>query len=178
MKKIVVASKNPVKLNATLSGFQRMFPNETFKVEGVSVESGVNDQPMTDAETLQGAQNRAANARLAQPDADYWVGLEGGVEKQGTEMAAFAWMSIESKNDLSGKGKTGTFFLPPEVTRLIESGKELGEADDIIFGRTNSKQEGGAIGLLTDDVIDRTSYYTEAIVFALIPFKNPGYYKN
>ena len=30
MKKIIVASKNPVKINAALNGFQKMFPEETF----------------------------------------------------------------------------------------------------------------------------------------------------
>lgn len=161
MKRIIVASKNPVKLNATLSGFQRMFPNEEFTVEGVAAESGVSDQPMTDDETLTGAQNRVANARSLQPDADYWVGLEGGIEKKVSGMQAFAWMAIESKDGLSGRGRTGVFFLPPKVATLIDEGMELGDADDVVFGRTNSKQEGGAIGLLTDNVIDRAGYYTD-----------------
>ncbi len=34
--------------------------------------------PMSDAETLMGATNRANNAKKEVPDADYWVGLEGG----------------------------------------------------------------------------------------------------
>jgi len=176
MKKIIVASKNPVKLNATLTGFQRMFPNEEFGVEGVAADSGVPDQPMSDSETLQGAQNRVANARTSHPEADYWVGLEGGIENRNSDMEAFAWMVVQSKDGLTGKGKTGVFFLPPEIARLINSGMELGEADDIVFNKKNSKQSGGAIGILTDNAIDRTGYYTEAIMFALIPFKNPALY--
>jgi non-canonical (house-cleaning) NTP pyrophosphatase len=66
--------------------------------------------------------------------------------------------------------------LPPKVAELIAGGMELGPADDQVFGRTNSKQAGGAIGLLTDDVVTRSDYYTEAIIFALVPFKNPQYY--
>ncbi len=60
--KIVIASKNPVKINATLAGFQKMFPEETFEIESISVLSGVNDQPRSDTETFQGAWNRAENA--------------------------------------------------------------------------------------------------------------------
>ena len=75
-----------------------------------------------------------------------------------------------------GKGRSGTFFLPPKIAELIRQGKELGEADDIVFGRTNSKQENGAVGILTDGVVDRTKYYTEAVVLALIPFKNERLY--
>lgn len=177
MKKIIVASKNPVKLSATLNGFQRMFPNEEFEVEGVAAESGVSDQPFGDEETLRGAQNRVVSARAMQPNADYWVGLEGGIEKKDTDMIVFAWMAIESKNGLTGKGKTGAFFLPPAVTTLVNAGMELGEADDIVFKREASKQASGAIGILTNDVIDREQYYIDAIIFALIPFKNLELYK-
>jgi non-canonical (house-cleaning) NTP pyrophosphatase len=48
----------------------------------------------------------------------------------------------------------------------------LGEADDIVFGRSNSKQDNGAVGLLTDNVIDRAQLYEHAMILALIPFKN------
>lgn len=46
MKKIVVASTNPVKIKTTEVGFAKMFPDETFKVEGVSAKSEVPDQPL------------------------------------------------------------------------------------------------------------------------------------
>jgi non-canonical (house-cleaning) NTP pyrophosphatase len=59
---------------------------------------------------------------------------------------------------------------------LIKEGKELGEADDIVFQKENSKQKTGAVGLLTGNVLDRTSYYKEAIILALIPFKNKDLY--
>lgn len=176
MKKIIVASKNPVKLSAALNGFQRMFPGEEFEVEGVAAESGVSDQPFGDEETLRGAQNRVVSARTIQPSADYWVGLEGGIEKKGADMIVFAWMAIESKDGLTGKGKTGAFFLPPAVITLVNAGTELGEADDIVFNRENSKHASGTIGVLTDNAVDRERYYTDAIVFALIPFKNPELY--
>jgi non-canonical (house-cleaning) NTP pyrophosphatase len=71
-----------------------------------------------------------------------------------------------------GKSRTGTFFLPVEVARLIREWKELGEADDIVFNRSNSKQENGAIGILTGDIIDRAQLYEQAVILSLIPFKN------
>ncbi|MBZ9731756.1 DUF84 family protein, partial [Salegentibacter sp. JZCK2] len=82
-------------------------------------------------------------------NADYWVGIEGGIEKTGEkEMQAFAWIVVKSRQYI-GKGKTGTFFLPDEIISLINEGKELGEADDIVFGQNNSKQKNGAVGILT-----------------------------
>jgi len=176
MKKIIVASQNPVKLQATLTAFQRMFAEEQFEIEGVSVESGVSEQPASDNETYQGASNRVENAFTAAPDADYWVGLEGGIEVKNSQMESFAWMVVRGPQNLVGKGRTATFFLPPKVAEFINEGKELGEADDIVFGTTNSKQANGAIGLLTGDVITRAGYYTEAVIIALIPFKNSSLY--
>ncbi len=176
MKKIIIASKNPVKINATLNGFQKMFPNEQFEIEGVPVPSGVSDQPKNETEIFSGALNRAGNACKEKPDADFCVGIEGGIEETNSGMEAFAWVVIKAKGDGFGKGRTSTFFLPPQIAELIGQGKELGEADDIVFGRTNSKQENGAVGILTDNVVDRTKYYTEAVVLALIPFKNKKLY--
>lgn len=171
-KKIIVASKNPVKINAALSGFRKMFPQEVFEIEGVSVASGVSDQPMSDDETIRGARTRMENACAQHADADFWVGIEGGIEDAHNEMQAFAWIVVKSKDGNVGRGRTGMFLLPPQVARLVRQGKELGEADDIVFGKTNSKQENGAVGLLTDNIVHREQYYTDTVVLALIPFRN------
>ena len=60
------------------------------------------------------------------------------------------------------------------VAELLRGGMELGDADDLVFGRENSKQANGAIGLLTDNVIDREAYYIHALVMALARFKKVG----
>ncbi len=176
MKKIIVASKNPVKIQASLNGFRRMFPADKFSAQGVSVDSGVQSQPMTDAETLTGATNRANFAKKAFPEMDYWVGIEGGVEVLGNEIAAFAWIVVLAENQI-GKSRSGLFFLPKPVADLIHAGEELGTADDIIFGRKNSKQSGGAVGILTNNVIDRIQLYEHAMILALAPFKNRELYR-
>jgi inosine/xanthosine triphosphatase len=175
MKTVVVASQNPVKKQAALDGFLRMFPGESFQVQAVDVPSGVSDQPCSNPETLRGAENRALLARAALPQADFWIGIEGGVEKQDEGLAAFAWVVILSKVQ-QGQSRTGTFFLPRAVADLVHQGQELGRADDLVFGDTNSKQKNGAVGLLTNNVIDRAGLYTEAVILALIPFKNPQFY--
>ncbi len=172
---IVVASTNPVKIQAARAGFARLFPGQVSAAEGVAVESGVSAQPMSDAETLQGALNRARQAQRARPQADYWVGIEGGCELLGGELAVFAWVVVCAP-DRVGRGRTGLFFLPEAVARLVRGGMELGAADDLVFNRSNSKQQNGAIGLLTGDVIDRLAYYEHAVIMALVPFKNAALY--
>jgi len=164
---------------AARRGFEAMFAGDDFRFDRADVPSGVSRQPMTDAETLIGARNRATNACAARPEADFWVGIEGGVEDRGMKdegMHAFAWVVILGK-DLTGEARTGTFQLPPEVARLVRQGVELGHADDIVFQRSNSKQKDGAIGILTDGLIDRTAYYEHAVMLALVPFKKRELYQ-
>jgi inosine/xanthosine triphosphatase len=175
MKRVVIASGNPVKVQAVHNGLRRMFPAVALELSTVAVSSGVGHQPMSDAETLAGALNRAENAAALAPEADLWVGIEGGVQGIGAELAAFAWVVVRSQ-ERTGKGRTGTFFLPPAVAELVRHGVELGDADDRVFGRSNSKQENGAVGILTGDVIDRAALYEEAMILALIPFKNEALY--
>ena len=153
-----------------------MFPGVPCEVVSVEVPSGVRDQPRSDPETLAGALNRAEAAAAAMPESDYWVGIEGGIQEMGSDLAAFAWVVVRSAS-LSGRGRTGTFFLPPAVADLIRQGHELGTADDLVFGRSDSKRENGAVGILTDDVIDCTALYEHAVVLALIPFRNEGLYR-
>ncbi|KAK4457868.1 Maf/Ham1 [Cladorrhinum samala] len=171
---IVVSSKNPVKLGAALDGFANMFSKDgsRFTVKGVSVASGVPEQPMTDDETLQGALNRVQNAREAEPEADYWVGIEGGVNPHRGSLESFAWVVVTDKTGRTGKARTAAFYLPEEVAKLVRDGMELGPADDLVFGRQNSKQKNGAVGLLTDDAVTRKDIYVQAVTMALIPFKN------
>ena len=53
---------------------------------------------------------------------------------------------------------------------------ELGSANDIVFSKQNSKHNSGAVGLLTNDIITRTTYYQHAAVLALIPLVNKELY--
>ena len=175
MQKVVIASKNPVKINCTKEGFEKIFPDSSFEYEGVTVPSDVSDQPMTDEETLQGAINRAKNGQQHSPDAHFWVGIEGGIDEVEDGMIAFAWVAVVSADKI-GKSRTSTFYLPPKVVQLIHEGIELGYANDQVFGENNSKHKGGAVGSLTGGVLGRTEYYVQAVMLSLVPFRNPEIY--
>ena len=175
--RVVVASSNPVKIAATREGFERMFAGTPFEVTPCDVPSGVSSQPMSDAETRQGAANRAIAARARQPDANFWVGIEGGIEALRGHYIAFAWVVVHSSG-ITGESRSGTFLLPSRVAALVDEGMELGHANDLVFGKHNSKQHAGAVGLLTDGVIDRAQLYEHAMQLALIPFKQEALYGN
>ena len=80
------------------------------------------------------------------------------------------------KKPIFGLAKTATFLLPSSLATLIEQGMELGHADDKVFGRVNSKQGSGTVGILTDGLIDRAAYYEHALTLALVPWIRPDVY--
>jgi len=173
--KIVIASTNPAKIEAVKIAFEDIYNNIKFEFIPIEAKSGVSRQPIR-LETLKGATNRANDAYCKNPNANYWVGIEGGIEKNGNEYEAFAWIVVKTKDKIS-RGKTGTFILPAKVGNLIDQGMELGEADDIVFGMKDSKKSIGAVGILTKGNITRAKYYAEAVKLALIPFINKEYYE-
>ena len=178
MIKVLVASENPVKISAVRLGFEKMFPGEKFEVVGVASNSGVPDQPVGHDQTLEGAKNRVADLRARFAEYDYYTGIEGGIDHNDLGTEVFAWVHIKHRDGTEGLGKTGSFYLPPAITDLIKSGHELSTASDKVFNETKSGHKNGTVGILTGDVIDRTAYYMEAMVYALIPFKNPALYSS
>jgi len=88
-----------------------MFLDQDFEFIGVSTPSGVADQPISNSETFLGAKNRANTIFGKFKDADFHVGIEGGIEQFENEMEAFAWIFILSK-DKCGKREQELFFFP------------------------------------------------------------------
>jgi inosine/xanthosine triphosphatase len=170
-----VGSENPVKVGCVAEAVAGFFPEA--RAIGVSTDSLVSAQPASDHEMYIGALNRARQALARIDAADYGVGIEGGILDTDHGMWAYAWVVIVDRENRIGKGQSGRFLLPEGVVRLIRrEGLELGEADDRFFGRSNSKQQEGAIGILSDGRITRSQLYKPAVVFALLPFAHPEYY--
>lgn len=185
---VVVASQNPTKVDAVEEAFRRVFLNasvsEAFKITGIKVDTGVAEQPMGDEETKQGALNRAETVRVLHPDADYWVGVEGGVvwhpaPVTGTgqrELECMAWVTIIGSDGRIGKARSNGFLLPPAMATLIGSGIKQSEADNQVFGRANSGTTNGTVGYLSHDLITRTHYTADTVILALAPFIHPEHY--
>ncbi len=113
------------------------------------------------------------NPQALRPEAHFCLGIEGGIEPDKGSFQSFAWVVVIGKSGRRGKARTATLYLPQEVAKLVREDMELGSADDRVFGKENSKQHSGLVALLIDDIVDRSAYYKQAIILALIPFKNP-----
>ncbi len=168
---IIVGSQNPAKIHAVEQTFTVLFPQHTIHCQGVSAPSGVADQPMTEQETLEGAQNRVAFCQ-SEYQGDYFVAMEGGVDKFSYGAATFAYVVIADAHHAS-VGRSANLPIPESVFQALCAGDELGPLMDRLFNTQNIKQKGGAIGLLTNGAQTRSSAYEQALTLAMAPFLHP-----
>ena len=164
---VAVGSTNPVKVGAARSVMERLASHA--RVEGVAVESGVRDQPWGDDETIRGALARAHAARVAR-DADWGIGIEGGVIATADGgVRTCAWAAIAARDGRHGVGGSLSLELPPRVAALVRGGMELGHAMDEVTGEHDVKRGLGAVGVLTRGLVTRQAAYEMLVAYALVP---------
>ncbi len=118
MHHVVSATTNPAKIQAILQAFNEIFGEGSCHIESVSVESGVPEQPFGNEETRAGARNRVANARAVQPNADFWVAIEAGIDEGST----FSWVVIEDHHQ-RGEARSATLPAPAVILEKCVPGK-------------------------------------------------------
>ncbi len=174
VRRVVVGSTNPVKINAVRAVFARVAPEAA--VSGHAVPSSVPDQPVGDEETIRGATARALGA-LALSGADVGVGIEGGVVHEANgAMRTCAWAVVATAEGRQGVGGSLAMPLPPPVAGAVRSGLELGHAMDRLTGDRDTKRGAGAVGILTAGLVDRQQAYEILVSYALAPFLTPEYW--
>lgn len=172
-RSVAVGSTNPVKIAATRAVLEPLVAGASFR--GISVPSGVRDQPFGDDETILGARTRALAAREAL-DADLGVGIEGGCVDTPDGMRTCAWAVVVDRAGRIGTGGSLSMPLPPSVADMIRDGMELGHAMDALVAGHNTKHAAGAVGILTDGLVDRQRAYEVLVTYALTPFLTPQYW--
>ncbi|MFB6108634.1 MAG: DUF84 family protein [Haloplanus sp.] len=158
-----VGSENPVKRRAV----ERVVEGT---VESVAVESGVPEQPRSHAETVDGAERRAANA-LAAGGFDYGVGLEGGVaEFEGVPGLYLVMWSAVTDGDRTERAAGPSVRLPDSIAARVRDGAELGPVVDDELGESGVARGRGAIGVLTGGRTSRADALAKATAGAFRPF--------
>lgn len=176
MKKIIVASLNPVKIAAAELAFKRVFPEEIINIQGVAAKSEVSDQPLSNEETYLGALNRIKSAQALLKEADFYIAFEGGVADVNGVLEEFAWI-IVSDNSRISHSRSASFSTPTILRDLvINQGLEMGEAADIVFNDENIKQKMGVVGCLSKGLVNRSDLYVQPAILALLPFIHPDLY--
>jgi len=174
LRHVAVGSKNPVKVQAVREVLRFTAPEAV--IAGVTVDSGVPDQPWGDAETISGARARAIAAREAL-SAELGVGIEGGVvENPDGSLRTCAWAVIVDGAGREGVGGSLAMPLPERVAALVRAGMELGDAMDAVTGQVDVKRAAGAVGILTGGLVDRQEAYEVIVAYALAPFMTKAMY--
>lgn len=161
---IAIGTKNKAKIAAVEETAKQYFENIVFEYS--SVPSGVSEQPFSDAETRQGAINRAINTRNA-TGADLSFGLEGGVYELDGAVYCCNWGAVAIKDGPVISSSGASFVLPEEIAEQLRAGKELGPVMEAFTKSKDIRQHAGAIGIFTDGLVDRKEMF-EHIVALLI----------
>jgi len=170
LKKVIVGSTNPRKIECVRLAFQAVFPTVEWVVEGVLVDSGVSSQPRNYNESIKGARIRARGAKQLAPDANFWVGLEGGIEKVESSYFDSGWVVVQDRQGNEGIASTIRLLIPTQMVAMVDAGEELGVICDKVFNKENTKQTEGYYGLITKGAINRTQGYRDGVIAALVRF--------
>ncbi|MGF7117966.1 inosine/xanthosine triphosphatase [Methanobacterium oryzae] len=174
--KIIVGSKNPVKINATKNILEKIYGK--VDVTGIDVESEVPDQPFGKEQTIQGAINRAKN--VYSNDFDLSVGIESGLMKIPNSITGYIdlqWCAIFDGNKIT-LGVSAGFEYPPLVIEEVLKGKEVGDVMDKVAGVDNLGQKTGAVSYLSNGLLNRTENTEQCVLTAMIPRMNEKIYFN
>lgn len=171
--RIAVGSRNPVKIQAAEDVAQELFDDVT--VDGVDAPSGVSEMPTTRDEAIRGAENRARHCH-ENDEYDYTVGLEGYVTDTEAGMFLSGWCTILAADGTTGHGGKDRLSLPPAIAERIRDGEELGPVMDDVTGRTHTKQDDGAFGILTDGQVTRRESFRDAVRCAFTPLLSSDMY--
>ncbi|PEA74798.1 inosine/xanthosine triphosphatase [Bacillus wiedmannii] len=162
--KVVVGSKNKTKVGAV----EKVWKDVT--ITSLSVPSGVANQPFTDEETMQGAVNRAKRA-LQEGEAQIGIGLEGGVMKTEHGLFMCNWGALATSTGKTFVAGGARIKLPDDFLAPLEAGKELSEVMEEFVQRKDIRSHEGAIGIFTDDYVDRTELFVHVVKLLVGQYK-------
>lgn len=172
--KVVVGSKNPVKVNAARNVLKRIYNDLT--VYSLNVDSEIPDQPFGLDQTIAGAVNRAKNA--FSDEFDLSIGIESGLIEVPQTLTGYIdiqWCAIFDGDQITIGASSG-FEYPPTVIKQVMDGFEVGDVMDEVTGVDNLGQKKGAVSHLSHDMLNRTENTEECVLTAMIPRMNERIY--
>ena len=175
--KVIVGSKNPVKIEAVRQAFAEYFPD--VQVDGSDASSGVKAQPDSLREMSFGAMNRAMNAFRA--GYAYSIGLEAGIFEVPNSLSGYMdanFTAIWNGMQFVGFGMSPSFEYPKHfVHSILKEKKEVGDLMNALLSRTDVKHKEGAVGHFSKSKMQRVDFIKSSVVMALIPMLNKDVYK-
>jgi inosine/xanthosine triphosphatase len=135
--------------------------------------------PTTLEELRTGAKNRAIFTRRELPNADYFVGMEGGVYKDslGEEYWYVGIVYIEDRDGKGYWGYSAHLRVPEKVVELLFDGRHL-DLEEIMFeitGEENVWDKQGSGAVWSDGFLTRQEQFILATKCALVPMFSKFY---
>jgi inosine/xanthosine triphosphatase len=161
--KVSIGSLNPVKSAAARAVMERFYPK--LEIVTVDVSGGVSEQPWG-GEAERGARERAA-ACLG--NGDLGIGIEAGVWDREDGLYDVQYCVIVDAMGRTTVGHGMGFRYPPSVAELVRNGSSVGDACAQLFEEGDQGSGTGAIGILTNDVLDRKALTEQAVLAAMVP---------
>lgn len=119
--KVAIATTSSEKIRGITEGFNRFY-NIEIDVTFQKVESGVSDQPFG-YDTFKGALNRVNQIMKAQPDCEYYVASEAGIEIFGNLFFNVQVVCIyDTKSQRYLYGKSHGWQIPSTDISIIKEG--------------------------------------------------------
>lgn len=165
---VAVATKNSIKIRAVEHVFANAFENKKIRIQRLSLDLGLPEQPRGDAI----AAGAIARAEAAQKHAgvDFGIGIEAGLMQiQG----ASRWLSVQicAIVDQTGQRSIGMgpgYELPLPILQAVLAGESLRDAFERLLHQDDPERR-GAVYFLSDGLIDRMDLTIQAVRMALIP---------
>lgn len=182
--RIAVGSVRPAKLLAVRSACARISAVDPgwdrAKILAREVETGAPAMPLTDAQLMRGARDRAhAVRKLLDADglaAHLYVGLEGGFHTVTLDGVRHTFLQGWAYATDGARGHFGigpSVTVPETVVRQVVAGRrELGEVIDEMTGEQDVRSRQGAWGVISRGLLPRAQSFEAALVAALAPFYN------
>lgn len=165
-----VGSANPVKVEAVRHIFSRYFTE--LEVEGFVTRTSVPDEPWED-DVKRGAKERAWQVMQ---NADIGVGIEAGLFRREDGIYDVQYCAILDKMGRYTFGTGPGFRYPPMIEADLKKGSTVGEVFAEKIMDHNPGQNEGAIGYLTNGVMNRQELTESAVLAAMVPRINKELY--
>ena len=190
--KIGIGSTNKAKINACRLAFDDLgkkflFYGREIEFLFLETETSVPDMPLLKTDLLKGARERALFVFKYFDEnknkLDYTLGLEGGVYKDiiDSELSdqAFLQSWVYSYDGTRGYyGSSPALSLPRSIAHALFNDKiELSVVIDELSGQNDVRSNEGAFGILTRDLITRSTSFYLAVINAMVPFLHKEYYQ-
>lgn len=169
VRRLVVASQNPSKIEGVREAWSRLFPDVEAGIQGIAVV-GPERTPWGERAIRGWAEARLVQARERAPEADFWVAVEAGLAPWDEEVLMTAWVVVADREGRCHAARAATFSLPPDLRAAVAAGTFFAHWAPEEEHRRHTQ---GLVGVLSAGALLRRELYAQAVLLAFLPWRRP-----